>query len=62
MPVKLVASPVRSKFVRLPQPAAIVAPENENPRTIVPPADTVKPAVAASPPEALLIVAPSTLN
>ena len=50
------------KEVNVPQPADMVAPVNENPKTVEPPADTVNPAEAASPPEAPLTVVPSTTN
>ena len=46
----------------LPVQLSIVAPENENPNTTAPPADTVKPASAAAPPLEPVIVPPSTLN
>ena len=39
-----------------------VAPVKEKPNNVDPPADTVNPADAASPPEAPDIVVPSTLN
>ncbi len=59
---KLVASPSNSRVVNVPHPAGTVAAEKEKPRTVEPPELTVKPAVAASPPEALDTVAPSTAN
>ena len=37
-----------------------MAPENEKPKTVEPPAETVKPASAAAPPDAPETVAPST--
>ena len=51
-----------TKFVKTPHPAGTVAPVNEKPKTVDPPADTVNPAKAASPPEALETLAPSTSN
>ena len=39
-----------------------LSPANEKPIIIFAPAEIIKLALAASPPEALLIVAPSTLN
>ena len=52
--------PISVKVVNTPSPAGIEAPVNENPRTVFPPVDTVKPASAAAPPAALAI--PSILN
>ena len=52
----------RFKVVKIPEPAGIDAPENEKPRTVEPPAETVNPASPAAPPEALLTFAPSILN
>lgn len=43
-------------------PEGIVAPDNEKPSAVVALDDTINPASPAAPPEALLIVAPSTLN
>ena len=40
----------------------MVAPVKENANTVVPPADTVNPALAAAPPDAPDAVVPSTLN
>ena len=37
---------------RVPEPAGITEPVNENPRTVLPLAETVKPFAAASPPAA----------
>ena len=56
-----VAGPDNSKFVMVPH-VPKVAPVNEKPNIVVAPVDTMKPAASASPPEALIIVAPSTLN
>ena len=53
---------VTSRFVNIPFPADIIDPENDIPRVVVPIVDTVNPAAPASPPEALLTIAPSTLN
>ena len=61
-PLKPVAVPFKSSVVNVPHPVGITAPENENPRTVDPPGDTVNPASAAAPPEEPLTVAPSTLN
>ena len=62
MPDKPVASPLKVRVVRVPQPAGIVEPVNENPNTVEPAAETVKPAAAASPPAAPDAVAPSTTH
>ena len=62
MPDKPEADPFKSSSTSVPQPEGTTPPVNEKPRTVVPPAETVKPYVAASPPDALTIVAPSTLN
>ena len=51
-----------TKLVKIPQPAGIVAPLNENPSTVVPPEETVKPANSASPPDTLATIDPSTSN
>ena len=40
----------------------MVEPVNEKPNAVEPPAETTKPAAAASPPEPPATVAPSTLN
>ena len=48
IPDKPVASPLRANSVRVPHPAGTNDPVNENPRTVDPPAETVKPAPAAS--------------
>ena len=40
----------------------MVVPVSENPRAVIGLEDTMKPASPAAPPEALLMVAPSTLN
>ena len=45
-----------------PLPAGIMAPVREKPRTVLFPVDVVKPAAAAAPPEALIILAPVTSN
>ena len=52
------ASPWSESSVSVPHPAGMVEPVNEKPRTVEPPADTVKPADAASPPAAPDTVAP----
>ena len=62
MPLRPLAAPSNSRFNNVPQPEGITPPVKEKPRTVVPEEDTVKPLVSASPPEALIIVAPSTLN
>ena len=62
IPDKPVGVPSRTNSVKTPEPDAIVAPVNEKPNKVVPPADTVNPALAAAPPEALIIVVPSMLN
>ena len=53
-----------SRVVSTPDPAAIDAPENENPSTTPEsaPVETVKPASAAAPPLAPTRVAPETAN
>ena len=60
--LKPVAAPSSVKLVSVPHPAGIVEPVNEKPSTTLPPVETVKPASAASPPDAPLAVVPSTLN
>ena len=62
MPVNPEGSPPRSKVTSVPHPAGIVAPLNENPSTVPPPAETVNPADAASPPDAPETEVPSTSN
>ena len=62
IPDKPVGAPAKANSVSTPEPAAIVAPVNENPRAVEPPADTVNPALAAAPPDAPVIVVPSILN
>jgi hypothetical protein len=46
----------------VPSPSEIVPPVNENPRTVVELAEIINPFAVASPPEAPLTEAPSTLN
>ena len=49
--------------VNCPDPAGIVAPVKEKPRTVpLPPDETVNPAAAASPPLAPVIVSPDKSN
>ena len=50
------------KLVNIPEPAAIIAPSKENPKTVVAPADNVKPAACAAPPEAPLTTTSITPN
>ena len=59
---KPVGTPDKFKYVNIPEPADMVPPVNENPQAVVPPADTVNPALAATPPDAPVIVVPSILN
>jgi hypothetical protein len=59
---KPVAFPFNSSDVSVPHPTGVVAPEKEKPRTVDPPELTVKPAAAASPPEADATIAPFTSN
>ena len=51
-----------SNSKRVPSPAAIVPPVKLNPITVEALFETVNPAAVASPPPALIISAPSTLN
>ena len=62
MPDNPVAPSAPAKLVKVPQLADIEAPVNEKPRTVEPPAETVNPAAAASPPLAPVTDAPSTVN
>ena len=62
MLTKLSASPLRSNIVNVPHPDGITAPVNEKPRTVLEEFETVNPAASASPPDAPLSVAPSTVN
>ena len=48
--------------VKIPEPAGIVAPVNENPRAVPPLADTINPADDALPPAPPVSVAPLTEN
>ena len=57
-----VGTPLRDSSVRVPQPASIDPPDNDTPRAFAAPVETSNPASSASPPEALTIVAPSTVN
>ena len=57
-----VGLPLIAKSTRVPQPGPNVLPVNENPIIVLPPADIIKPAAPASPPETPLAVAPSILN
>ena len=61
-PLNPVGTPSSSRTVNIPEPAGIEPPVRENPNTVVLPVETVRPAVAASPPEAAKTVAPSTSN
>ena len=61
-PVKHGSPPSTSSVVKTPLPAGITAPENEKPRTTPAEELTVKPASAATPPEAPTTEAPDTLN
>ena len=56
--------PWTSKLVRTPSPAGITTPEKEKPKTtpVSELTEVEKPASAAIPPEALITVAPFTLN
>ena len=62
IPDRPVVSPVISSSTSVPHPAGIVAPVSEKARTKSPDACIKNPAAPASPPEALVGVAPSTLN
>ena len=62
IPLNPVASPFKASEVRVPHPTGTTAPLNENPKTVLPPALTVNPADAASPPDAPDTVVPSTSN
>ena len=55
-------SPSTSRTKSTPSPAGIVAPVKLNPTTVLALLETVKPASAAAPPPAPVIVTPSTLN
>ena len=44
MPLKPVASPLNARVVKVPHPVGTNPPVNENPRTVDPPACTIKPA------------------
>ena len=59
---KPLAGPSKSRSNKVPHPAGITEPVNENPRTVEPPADIVNPAASASPPPADKTEAPSTSN
>ena len=61
-PDKHVFKPTTVTVVNKPLPAGIVAPASEKPITVEPPEETVKPASAAAPPEALTKVEPFTSN
>ena len=54
--------PSTERTNKVPSPAGIVAPESEKPNAVVALVDTINPFAAASPPDALTIVAPSVLN
>ena len=54
--------PAISKLVNVPVPEGIVEPLKLKPITVVEPAETIKPAASAAPPEALIPEAPSILN
>ena len=56
-----VASPSNSNSTIVPQPSND-APVTENPSTVVSLAESINPAASASPPETLIIEAPSTSN
>ena len=56
------ASPCISNVVNTPEPAGITAPEKEKPITVPFPVETVKPASAAAPPEALITPGASNWN
>ena len=60
MPDRPEASPFKERLVSVPHPGAILAPVKEKPNTVEPPAETVKPELDASPPDAPETVAPST--
>ena len=47
-----VASPSSVSEVKVPQPAGITAPVNENPKTVDPPVETLNPASLTVPPAA----------
>jgi hypothetical protein len=57
-----VGTPERFKTTRIPFPAGINVPDNENARTVDEFDEIINPLELASPPSALLMVAPSTLN
>ncbi len=57
-----VASPSKVRFVKVPHPTGIISPITENPITAPTPADTVKPAASASPPNGDEGIAPTTEN
>ena len=54
--------PFKSITHKVPEPASIESPLNENPNTVCPPAETLKLAFSASPPDTLIIFAPLILN
>ena len=61
-PLKPVGVPETVNIVNTPSPEGITVPINENPKTVFPPADTMKPAAPASPPAPAEAAAPSKLN
>ena len=56
--------PLRAPLIdnNTPSPAGIVAPENEKPRMVFPPEETVNPASAAEPPDVLKLLNPEISN
>ena len=59
---KHVLLPKTNRLVSTPCPAGITEPENEKPKTVVSPVETVNPTSAAIPPDALTSVEPFTSN
>ena len=53
---------MKTRSVNVPQPAGILLPVKEKPRTVVPAAWTTNPAPCASPPDAPDTATPSTSN
>ena len=53
-------TPLNDNTVNTPLPAGIEAPVNENPSTVLPPVDTVKPAASAAPSDAPVKAKPVT--
>ena len=49
IPLKPEASPFKERVVNVPHPAGITPPVNEKPKTVEPPAETVKSFASADP-------------